>query len=152
MPGEFLVRRAKPADLDRILEIEDESFGKDAYERKLFAAYLRKSGDFFLVARQAGKICGYILARPTRGRMPSAELVSIAVARAARGTGAGLVLMDSLWRRLARGGIVRLVLMVKVTNRRARRFYDRYGFEKMRIVTGYYEDGRDGLMMEKVVE
>jgi ribosomal-protein-alanine acetyltransferase len=150
MPGEFLVRRAKPADLDRILKIEDESFGRDAYERKLFAAYLRKSGDFFLVARQAGEICGYILARPIRGRMPAAELVSIAVARAMRGTGAGLALMNSAWRVLSRRGIVRLVLMVKVTNRRARRFYDRYGFEKIRIVAGYYEDGRDGLLMEKI--
>jgi ribosomal protein S18 acetylase RimI-like enzyme len=132
------------------MEIEGESFATDAYDRKLFAAYLRKCGDFFLVARRGGKISGYLLARPTRGRIPSAELVSIAVAQDARRTGAGSALMESAWRRLARSGIVRMVLMVKVTNRRARRFYEKYGFEKLRLVTGYYEDGRDGLMMEKV--
>jgi ribosomal protein S18 acetylase RimI-like enzyme len=36
---------------------------------------------------------------------------------------------------------------VKVTNHRARAFYEKYGFRKLRRVTGYYEDGEDGLLL-----
>ena len=43
----------------------------------------------------------------------------------------------------------RLGLMVKATNRRARAFYEKYGFRKLRRVAGYYEDGADGLSLAK---
>jgi ribosomal protein S18 acetylase RimI-like enzyme len=39
--------------------------------------------------------------------------------------------------------------MVKVTNQRARDFYAKYGFRKLRRVAGYYEDGADGLSLAK---
>jgi ribosomal protein S18 acetylase RimI-like enzyme len=39
--------------------------------------------------------------------------------------------------------------MVKLTNERARAFYERYGFKKIRIVRAYYEDGQDGWLMAK---
>jgi ribosomal protein S18 acetylase RimI-like enzyme len=39
--------------------------------------------------------------------------------------------------------------MVRVTNDRARAFYERYGFEKVRKAPRYYEDGGDGWRMAK---
>jgi ribosomal protein S18 acetylase RimI-like enzyme len=57
--------------------------------------------------------------------------------------------MDGSLRRLRRRGILRIHLMVKVTNRAAIRFYQRYGFQKGRLVRAYYEDGADGRRMEK---
>jgi len=161
MPSDFLVQRLRPADLDRILEIEHACFRKDAYDRKLFAGYVRRCGDYFLVARRLGKgvvrsgtdaapsksaICGYILSCPCR---EGAELVSLAVEPAARRVGAASALMDSTLRRLKRRGVGRLILMVRITNRGAIRFYKGYGFAKVRIVHGYYEDGRDGWLMTK---
>jgi ribosomal protein S18 acetylase RimI-like enzyme len=41
--------------------------------------------------------------------------------------------------------------MVRVTNVAARRFYEKYGFQKGRIVRGYYEDGTDGVAMRKLL-
>jgi ribosomal-protein-alanine N-acetyltransferase len=57
--------------------------------------------------------------------------------------------MDSTLRRLRRRGVVRLRLTVKVTNEAAIRLYEGYGFQKSRIVRGYYEDGADGWRMVK---
>ena len=37
----------------------------------------------------------------------------------------------------------------EVTNTAARAFYEKYGFRKLRIVRGYYEDGEDGMLMSK---
>jgi ribosomal protein S18 acetylase RimI-like enzyme len=50
---------------------------------------------------------------------------------------------------LRRRGVVRLRLTVKVTNEAAIRLYEGYGFQKSRIVRGYYEDGADGWRMVK---
>jgi ribosomal-protein-alanine N-acetyltransferase len=39
--------------------------------------------------------------------------------------------------------------MVKVTNETARAFYEKFGFNKVRRVRRYYEDGEDAWLMAK---
>ena len=150
MPKRFSVRKLRLRDLDRILEIEHASFGKDAYDRNLFAEFFHKCGDLFLVAEAGSDICGYMVTCIRgRGSDDCAELVSVAVDPGHRGRGAASALMDSTLRRLRRRGVLRLGLMVRTTNRQARSFYKKYGFQKVRIVREYYEDQRDGLLMTK---
>ncbi len=150
MPKRFSVRLLRHSDLDRILEIEHLSFGEDAYDRNLFAEFIRKCGDLFLAVERHRKVCGYMVTC-TRGQGPlrRAEVVSIAVDPAARGKGAASALMESTLRRLRLRGIGRLGLMVRVTNQAARSFYEKYGFRKVRTVRGYYEDGADGWLMAR---
>jgi ribosomal-protein-alanine N-acetyltransferase len=140
----------RASDLDRIQQIEHASFGKDAYDRNLFAEYLRKCGGLFLVSLRGRRICGYILTC-TRANSASAEVISLAVDPAAREKGAASALMASTLRRLRRRAIPRLILMVKVTNKPARRFYEKWNFTKVRLVRRYYEDGRDGVLMSRDV-
>ena len=140
------VRRLRSADLNRIMEIERASFGDEAYDRNLFAEFFRKYGELFLVAEHDGIIRGYMIAC-IRGEQ--AELVSVAVDPAARGRGAASALMESTLRRLRRRGIARIGLVVKVTNDKARAFYERYGFKKVRRASRYYEDGADGWRMAR---
>ena len=47
MPKLFVIRPFRQRDLDRILEIEAASFGKDAYDRNLFAEYTANAGTCF---------------------------------------------------------------------------------------------------------
>ena len=140
------VRRLRLADLNRIMEIERASFGDEAYDRNLFAEFFRTCGELFLVAEQGRKVQGYMV---TCIRGQQAELVSVAVDPAARRRGAASALMESTLRRLRRRGIARIGLMVRVTNDKARAFYERYGFKKVRIAPRYYEDGADGWRMAK---
>jgi ribosomal-protein-alanine N-acetyltransferase len=142
----YSITRLRERELDRILEIETASFGKEAYDRKLFAEYLRKCGDLFLGAWKGRRLCGYMLTRKS-AESPRAELISVAVDPAYRGEGVGDALMKSTLRRLAHRHTLRLSLMVKVTNTEARRFYEKYGFITVRLVRGYYEDGQDGISM-----
>jgi [ribosomal protein S18]-alanine N-acetyltransferase len=152
MRAQYLIRRAKAGDLPRIGVVERASFGREAYDCKLFAHYLRKCGDVFLVAERNGKLCGYLLSC-LRGPLPGqvAELVSIAVAPDFRGKGAASALLESALRRLARRGAARLHLVVRVDNRAARAFYEKYGFRHLRLVRGYYEDEGDGIAMSRPV-
>jgi [ribosomal protein S18]-alanine N-acetyltransferase len=144
--GRWAPRRARTGDLDRILEIERASFGRAAYDRSLFAELLQKCGGLFLAAEGAGGIGGYMVTCVRGGR---AEIVSVAVDPAARRHGAASVLMESTLRRVRRRGVARVALMVRVRNRAARAFYERYGFEKVRLVRGYYEDGADALLLAR---
>jgi len=140
------VRRMRMADLNRIVEIELASFGDEAYDRNLFVEFFRKCGELFLVAEHDREVQGYMV---TCIRGEQAELVSVAVDRAARRMGAASALMESTLRRLRRRGIARIGLMVRADNDKARAFYERYGFEKVRRVPRYYEDGGDGWRMAK---
>jgi|SRR5215471_4717621 len=143
MATRILVRPVKAGDLEAILAIERASFGRDAYDRKLFADLRRGCGRLFLVALRGGRLVGYSVACAKGAR---AELVSIAIDPACRRSGAGSALMESTLRRLARRRVARFVLMVKVTNQAAIAFYERYGFRKTRRVRAYYEDGADGFL------
>jgi ribosomal-protein-alanine N-acetyltransferase len=144
----YSITRLTERELDRILEIETASFGKEAYDRKLFAEYLRKCGDLFLGAWKGRRLCGYMLTRKS-AESPRAELISVAVDPPYRGQGVGDALMKSTLRRLAHRRTLRFSLIVKLTNTEARRFYEKYGFTKARLVRGYYEDGQDGISMAR---
>ena len=146
------VRRLRQADLERIQEIEQASFGEDAYDRNLFAEFYHTCGDLFLVAERERRVCGYMITRiGGRGGVRQAELVSLAVDPAARGLGAASALLASTLRRLRARGVGGLRLMVRLDNRPARAFYDKWGFRRVKIVRRYYEDGADGLAMARPV-
>jgi ribosomal-protein-alanine N-acetyltransferase len=142
------VRPVKAADLDGIVAIERASFGRDAYDRNLFAEFTRTCGELFLVANKGSKLLGYSI---TCIRGERAELVSIAVHPRHRLRGAASTLMDGTLRRLRRRCVARFVLMVKVTNHEAIGFYEKYGFRRYRRASRYYEDGADGLLYVKVL-
>ena len=154
MPTHYTVRRFKPADMDRVLEIERASFGKDAYDRKLFAEYGRKCGGLFLLAEGSRTVDGYSIACVS-GKYSNllklgtsvASLESIAVDPRARGKGAASSLLKSTVRRLKLQGVGRLTLMFRRSNAVALRFYERRGFTAVRRAPGYYEDGGEGLVM-----
>jgi ribosomal-protein-alanine N-acetyltransferase len=126
--------------------IESASFGRDAYDRNLFAEYFHNLRTMFLVVERGGRVCGYAIACIGGDR---AELISIAIDPRFRRKGAASALMDSLLRRARRRGASRISLIVKATNRAARTFYASYGFLRMRRVRRYYEDGSDGWHMVK---
>lgn len=148
MPAPLKIRKFRWSDLNRVERIEKASFGEDAYDRNLFAEFFDICGGLFLVALRGSVICGYTITCIRGGK---AELVSIAVAPAARGRGVASKLMESTLRRLRRRSVARLVLMVKVSNAEARAFYVKFGFDKVRLVRKYYEDGADGLLMARNV-
>ena len=148
MAGAYLIRRIRLVDLDRVLEIEEASFGRESYDRKLFAYYLGACGGFFLGVERGGRLCGYMITC-MRGQAPDwrAELVSVAVDPALRKTGAATLLLTSTLRRLRRRRVQRLHLVVRADNAPARAFYQKHGFHRLRLLPRYYEDGGDGILM-----
>lgn len=152
MPRQYMIRQAVLADLDRIEEIETASFGAEAYDRKLFASYLERCRGLFLAAWRRRRLDAYMITCLRGGPGgAAAELVSVAVDPSSRQSGAASALLESTLRRLRRRGTRRLHLIVRVNNLPAQGFYRKYGFRRLRVVRGYYEDGGDGIAMTRPV-
>jgi ribosomal-protein-alanine N-acetyltransferase len=145
-PAPIYVRPFARRELNRIVQIEGASFGKDAWPAECFVDYWRESPELFLTARLGRRIAGYSI---TRTNWRGAELESIAVDPRYRGHGVARALLDATVSRLRIQGARALRLMVSTTNAPALRFYRQYGFVRTRLVKRYYGPGRDALRMRK---
>jgi ribosomal-protein-alanine N-acetyltransferase len=145
------VRRFARRDLERVVAIERASFGKDAWPPELFLEYWRASPELFLIAQvrnqsAARRIAGYSI---TRIDWRGAELESIAVDPLYRGRGVAQALLNATIVRLRSGA---LRLMVGTDNEPALRFYERFGFTRVRKAPRYYGAGRDAWRMRLELE
>ena len=141
------IRKARVDDLPAIVRIEKKSFDRDAWDRELFLDYLAQSArSVFLVATIDGRVVGYALAFHSRMR---AELHSIAVAPRARGRGVAVGLLRRIVRLLQARGFQTVSLNVRIENMAAIGLYRKLGFQRVRRVNGYYEDGAPAWRMRR---
>ena len=114
----------RPEDLEAFLS----SFGVADWE-----AQLRDPAFSCRIAEVDGEPAGYIklgpLKLPIEANGPALLLDQLYVLKDYHGVGIARILMDWGLEETARRGARQLFLTVYVDNHRARRFYDRYGFE-----------------------
>jgi ribosomal-protein-alanine N-acetyltransferase len=137
------------SDLDRVVAIENASFGSEAWDRKVLLEYFRLSPELFLVAKVGRRIHGYSIT-VTLARSGSAELVSIAVDPRERQRGVGRALVEATRAQLRARQMKSWWLMVRTTNESAIRFYEQCGFVQARLVKRYYGAGRDAWRMRTI--
>ena len=145
------VRQAERADLLAVLRIERASF-PTPWPYEAFGAYLGEPG--FLVAvgpasvdpPRPGPVVGYVVTDVIRtyGR-PLGHVKNLAVHPDRRGEGVGSALLAESLAVMAEAESVKLE--VRESNDGARSLYRRFGFESLRRVEGYYEDGEDAVVM-----
>jgi [ribosomal protein S18]-alanine N-acetyltransferase len=141
------IRRAHADDLPAIVRIENSSFNRDAWDRDFFLAYLaRPARSVFLVAAIDRRVVGYALAFQSRTR---AEIHSIAVAPSQRGRGVAAALLRRTLTLLRRRGFETVSLNVRLENKAAIGLYRKLGFQRVRRVNGYYEDGAPAWRMRR---
>jgi ribosomal protein S18 acetylase RimI-like enzyme len=127
-----------------VLEIEQVSFGADAWDEKLFLAFFRKCPDLFLVATARRHIAGYII---TCAGRRDAELASIAVDPRDRRSGVGETMLNQTLAELRALRVKTWWLMVETENKPGLRFYEKFGFRRDKIVKRYYGAGRHAWRM-----
>jgi [ribosomal protein S18]-alanine N-acetyltransferase len=140
------IRRAHADDLPSLVRIEKSSFDRDAWDGGLFLHYLAQSGSVFLVAAIDGNVVGYALAYQSRTR---AEIHSVAVAPGRRGRGIAVALLRRIFALLRRRGFETVSLNVRLDNKAAVELYRKLGFQRVRRVNGYYEDGAPAWRMRR---
>jgi ribosomal-protein-alanine N-acetyltransferase len=61
------------------------------------------------------------------------------------------MLLKALFQVLRAKGILRLLLEVRLSNTRAQRLYLSLGFNLVKVISAYYQDGEDAYLMEKLL-
>ncbi len=143
--GGLSIRPAERADLLAVVRIETASFPQP-WPYEAFDRFLGEPG--FLVATRGETIAGYVVAdvTPTYGR-DLGHVKDIAVHPDHRGLGIGSALLSHVLGVLAARGADTVKLEVRESNSGAKRLYREFGFEPLRLVSGYYDDGEDAIVM-----
>ncbi|MBC8166249.1 MAG: GNAT family N-acetyltransferase [Bryobacteraceae bacterium] len=143
-PPAVVVKNFVPADLRRLLTLEAESFGADAWPRDLFRWYASTFAKLFLVAKVGARLAGYCVGAIARSR---GEIDSIAVFEKYRRLKVGTILLRALIRILRRAGAESVSLMVRPANSAAIALYRKLGFVRRSTVADYYGKGSSGWRM-----
>jgi ribosomal-protein-alanine N-acetyltransferase len=158
-PETVEVREAGRADLLEIARIERVSFPQP-WPFSAFERFLGESG--FLVAADgtapgAGaldtEVVGYVVADRVPGHGTDlGHVKNLAVHPERRGEGIGRRLLADGVSVLRDAGAATVKLEVRPSNDPARDLYERAGFDFLRRVPGYYEDGEDALILVRDLE
>ncbi|MEN3046222.1 MAG: ribosomal protein S18-alanine N-acetyltransferase [Candidatus Hydrothermales bacterium] len=133
------MRKAKLRDLPEILKIEREVF-PDPWSIYSFIYELKNPANYFTVLELDGMIIGYLIAGEYE---KSYHLKNIAVRKNFQSMGYGKILLEDLIKKAKRELKSYIFLEVRVTNERAIKFYEKFGFKKVRLIRGYYSFKED---------
>lgn len=143
--AELTIREADRADLLAVFRIEKSVFPQP-WPFASFEQFLGNRG--FLVALRDGAVVGYAVAdvNSNHGR-ELGHLKDIAVHPEAQGEGIGRALLQRVLFTLAVEGAAVVKLEVREDNDVAQSLYEDVGFERVRRVPAYYDDGEDAFVM-----
>jgi [ribosomal protein S18]-alanine N-acetyltransferase len=143
----FLIRKFRPPDFERVIAIEKEAF--DEYNPILFMTAYETFPDGFLVAEEDGTVIGFLSA-VLISRF-EVKILSIAVDKRCQNRGFASMLLKSLFGLLRTKGILRVLLEVRLSNVQAQKLYLSLGFNLVKVIDAYYQDGEDAYLMEKLL-
>ncbi|MBV8851349.1 MAG: GNAT family N-acetyltransferase [Methylobacteriaceae bacterium] len=154
-PPAIIIRKGRPADLDRLVAIENAAFEGDRLSRRSLRAYLTKPNVSLLIGEadsgKSAQIIGYALVA-FRKDSKKARLYSIASDpeyRLGSGRGLGRLLLAACEEEATTRGAESLVLEVRADNVRAIALYETRGYKKFGAIADYYEDGASALRYAK---
>jgi ribosomal-protein-alanine N-acetyltransferase len=132
-------------DLTALRKLENESFQKDAWPLFDLIAVLSFPEVIRLKAVEDGQMAGFIAGDP-RPRDGWGWIATIAVDSRYRRRGIGRALLQACEAKL---NVPRARLTVRISNQAAISMYEKEGYVTTDIWGGYYNDGEDGMVMEK---
>ncbi|HEY8363124.1 MAG TPA: ribosomal protein S18-alanine N-acetyltransferase [Tissierellaceae bacterium] len=147
---DIIIRTMELKDLDRVMEIETESFttpwSRDSFLLEITKNRLAK----YVVAEIDGLVVGYggIWLIIDEG-----HITNIAVDKRYRGLGIGKKIIEGLIDLCKNNGITSMTLEVRKSNFVAQNLYRKYGFVEAGIRPNYYaDDNEDAIIMWKKID
>jgi ribosomal-protein-alanine N-acetyltransferase len=132
-------------DLGALRKLEHACFAKDAWPLLDLIAVLTYPDVKRLKAMMDGQMIGFVAGDP-RPRDGWAWIATIGVDPRYQRRGIGSALLRACESKL---NVPRVRLTVRLSNTGAISLYEREGYAKVDIWKGYYNDGEDGVVMEK---
>jgi ribosomal-protein-alanine N-acetyltransferase len=143
------IRRARPADIPEIMAIERECF-VEPWDEEVFVQTIEWTPFSFFVALADGKIQGFVVGcMENAGAGFYGHVSNLGVTAAYRGKGLGRLLVSRLEQQIVLEGAEGALLEVRVSNTDAQEFYRKLGYREAFLLSGYYSNGEDALVMMK---
>jgi ribosomal protein S18 acetylase RimI-like enzyme len=145
-PLTFSVRDFRSADIARLHEIDAACFEPGiAYTRAELACYIRQSRSVVRIAEHLGQAVAFAIGRVEDG--PYGHVITLDVLPHVRCGGIGTALLRLIHDEFRGAGSVLAVLEVDVRNGSAQSFYEKFGYERVETLRGYYGGARDAYRM-----
>lgn len=144
----YTIARASLWDVLAIQRLEKAAFPRDAYDLVALFDVLITSRHYSLKAIMGERTVGFVAGELER-REQVGWIVTLVVHPDVQGQGIGGKLLTSAEEILAQP---MMKLTVRRSNTRAIALYERMGYHFRNAIYHYYNDGEDGLLMEKSVK
>ncbi|WP_313914734.1 GNAT family N-acetyltransferase [Tahibacter sp.] len=148
---DFHLRRARPADLAALVDLELASFAYDRMSARQFRRHLSSPSAAVLLAEGDDGLLGSVIVFFRRGST-RARLYSLATSVAARGRGIGKALLAAAERVARERGLRTLSLEVRRDNSAAVHLYEAHGYRRSAALENYYDDGAPAWRYEKPLQ
>jgi ribosomal protein S18 acetylase RimI-like enzyme len=139
------ISKFKADDLDDLMIFLDSNL-EENYEKKVFLNIRQRWPEGFLIIKNTKKIigvcCGAILAND------KLRILILVLQEDYQGKGLGKQLMNLMIKESSIFGIKKVTLEVRKDSK-AITFYRKLGFSSVDVLPCYYQDGCDGIVMEK---
>jgi ribosomal-protein-alanine acetyltransferase len=143
------IETASVRHLERLCEIETECFKKEAFTKRQIASLLSDYNSIGLVAKEDGKIIGFIIGIVCIERNELAgHILTIDVSLSHRRRGIGLNLLQEIEETFRKKEVRISYLEVREDNVQALRLYEKNGYKKIGRLVHYYGDA-NGLYLRK---
>jgi len=129
------------------MEIEKVSFpNRKPFSEDYFRKLYQKYPEEFIVAKDKGKILGYAVGEAQKD---CGKIISIAVYPAWRKKGIGKELANFLIEYFKKKNLKKISLQVRKNNLAAISFYKNLGFQILKTIKNYYQNGDDAYLMKR---
>jgi len=143
----FTITRASLWDIFAIQRLERAAFPRDAYDVAALFEVLVMPRHHNLKAMVGNRLVGFV-AGEVDGKAETGWIVTLVVHPQMQGQGIGGHLLIAAERVL---DMPTIKLTVRRSNARAIALYERSGYKFRNAIYRYYNDGEDGLLMEKTL-
>ncbi|XVQ12086.1 ribosomal protein S18-alanine N-acetyltransferase [Spirillospora sp. CA-255316] len=150
MSDRVRLRRMTDDDLPAVLLLERALFPEDSWTEEMLRGELAdqpRTRHYVVAEEPGGALVGYAGLAAAGGQ---ADVQTIGVLPDRQGAGLGAALLTELLDEAGRRGSEEIFLEVRADNDRARRLYERFGFERVGIRKRYYQpSGVDAIVMRR---
>ena len=138
--------------LDKLYEIEKQSFGREAFTRQQIAYMLTDYNAIALAATTNKEIAGFVIARIDIGRNNMfGHILTIDVSPEHRRKGIAQKLLNQTETLLKTKGVTEIRLEVREDNIQAIKLYQKLGYKKVGKLEKYY-GAKHGLYLKKTLQ
>ncbi len=139
--------------LDRLYEIETECFENEAFTKQQIAQLLTEYNTLSLVAKENGKIIGFVICSIDIGRdRLIGHILTIDVSLSSRRKGVGLKLLQRIEKLFRERNVKTCHLEVREDNIGALRLYEEMGYKRIGRLRNYYGKANGLYLMKDLAQ